>query len=112
MSFYIKITNFNILSKHFVLACYLTYFKSILFPQIYVFLPTFVFTQISLFFDLLLPLCSSVKESNFVSGSRSGAYGRHVEAGGDTNRSPALTARELLWKELQGFKSGVGKYMT
>ena len=50
-----------------------------------------------------------MSESEFVSGCRSGPYGRPLEAAGDTDKRTMTAARALLWKELQGFKPEVGK---
>ena len=70
--------------------------------------------QISLFFDLLLPMCSDVTEEAFVSGSRSGPYGRRDGAAGDdaSNTSTIQQARALLWKHLHSVKLKVGKSLV
>ena len=67
-------------------------------------------SQISLFFDLLLPMCSGVSEHDFVVGQRSGSYGRLMSASGDSSEDTQMArARPRLWAQLHKLKPKVGE---
>ncbi|XP_052231243.1 L-fucose kinase-like isoform X2 [Dreissena polymorpha] len=57
--------------------------------------------RLSLFFDVMLPMCSGVKRQDFRSGARCGPYGKHV-AVGDIKTMRA--ARTILWDDLNKFR--------
>ncbi len=71
--------------------------------------------QLSLFFDVLLPMTTGLSESDFISGERSGTFGKPMSKENGNNRTNMVQARKLLWKELHGYRmrtceSGVEKW--
>lgn len=59
--------------------------------------------QLSLFFDIMLAMCSDVEQDAFVSGTRGGPYGSAAMAAGDNDVSQTMMqARTLIWKKLTG----------
>ncbi|KAL3859604.1 hypothetical protein ACJMK2_009860 [Sinanodonta woodiana] len=58
--------------------------------------------QLSLFFDVMLSMTTKVIEEDFVSGKRSGSYGK--ENVDPVSRKTMQAARFILWKDLNGFK--------
>lgn len=59
--------------------------------------------QLSLFFDVMLPMSSDVNEKEFVSGGRSGVKGQANDAVSD-NMKTMRSARKILWQTLHKFK--------
>ncbi|ESO90992.1 hypothetical protein LOTGIDRAFT_217536 [Lottia gigantea] len=59
--------------------------------------------QLSLFFDLLLPMSTEISEQDFVSGARSSSFGRPSSLVNEEAVN-MRTARRLIWKELNGFR--------
>ncbi len=65
--------------------------------------------QLSLFFDILLTMCTDVSEEAFVTGERSGFFGSKSRV--DTSNSVDIqTARASLWKHLSQNKLKAGMY--
>ncbi|KAJ8302778.1 hypothetical protein KUTeg_019174 [Tegillarca granosa] len=60
--------------------------------------------QLSLYFDVLLPMTSFVTEKDFISGERSGSYGKPMKNVTEELENKMKTARSILWKELHGNK--------
>ena len=67
---------------------------------------SFIFHQLSLFFDILLCLADDITESAFVEGERSGSYGRSTRMGTKCSSKKEMmvmkSARASLWKLLRG----------
>ncbi|XP_021373527.1 L-fucose kinase-like isoform X1 [Mizuhopecten yessoensis] len=60
--------------------------------------------QLSLFFDVMLPMTSDVNEKEFVSGGRSGVKGQAHVPGSEDMIKTMRSARQILWRELHNFK--------
>ncbi|XP_047496936.1 LOW QUALITY PROTEIN: L-fucose kinase-like [Penaeus chinensis] len=60
--------------------------------------------QVSLYFDLLLPLCSNVEEEEYLSGQCGAVYAQ-VAKYNITAVQELHTARLQIWKQLQGLKA-------
>ena len=63
--------------------------------------------QLSLFFDFMLPMCTLVDQDAFVSGNRSGFYGKAPYGDGEVDQI-RKRAKLLLWKELRMTKAKAG----
>ncbi|WAR12484.1 FCSK-like protein, partial [Mya arenaria] len=57
--------------------------------------------KLSLFFDVMLPMCSGVNAREFRSGARSGSYGKDVAV---SDIKTMRAARTILWEDLHKFK--------
>ncbi|KAL4234744.1 hypothetical protein ACF0H5_006386 [Mactra antiquata] len=57
--------------------------------------------KLSLFFDVMLPMCSGVNARDFRSGARSGTYGKDVAIG---DIKTMRMARNILWEDLHKYK--------
>ena len=57
--------------------------------------------QLSLFFDVMLPMCPGVNARDFRSGARRGTYGKDVAAG---DIKTMRAARTILWDDLHKYK--------
>ncbi|XP_045193477.2 L-fucose kinase-like [Mercenaria mercenaria] len=57
--------------------------------------------KLSLFFDVMLPMCSGVNARDFRSGARSGSYGKDVAVG---DIKTMRQARTILWDDLHKYK--------
>ncbi|XP_067651598.1 L-fucose kinase-like isoform X1 [Haliotis asinina] len=75
--------------------------------------------QLSLFFDVMLPMTTGLSETDFVSGERSGTFGKPMQQQSSESRTNMALARALLWKELHGYRmkacmveSGSFHYLT
>ena len=56
-------------------------------------------------------MCAGISEEDFVSGSRSGSYGRVSCASGDGVKDSQMSlARSRLWSQLHHLKPKVGKH--
>ena len=56
-------------------------------------------------------MCAGISEEDFVSGSRSGSYGRVSGASGDGVKDNQMSlARSRLWSQLNHLKPKVGKH--
>lgn len=64
----------------------------------------FVLFQLSVFFDVLLPMTTAVSEMDFIRGDRSGTYGKQGDERGASFCASMSSARRLLWKELHGYR--------
>ncbi|XP_048253759.1 L-fucose kinase-like isoform X2 [Haliotis rufescens] len=60
--------------------------------------------QLSLYFDVLLPMTTGLSETDFVSGERSGTFGKPMQQESSESRTNMALARSLLWKELHGYR--------
>lgn len=60
--------------------------------------------QLSLFFDILLPMTTAVSEKDFVQGERSGTFGKPGSGDSAESRLNMTMARKLLWKELHEYR--------
>ncbi|KAK3697445.1 hypothetical protein RRG08_031209 [Elysia crispata] len=60
--------------------------------------------KLSLFFDVLLPMTSSVSEDDFVRGNRGSSFGQPVTKAEENSRFNMEYARQTLWNDLHGFK--------
>lgn len=57
--------------------------------------------KLSLFFDVMLPMCSGVNARDFRSGARSGSYGKDIAVG---DIKTMRQARTILWDDLHKYK--------
>ena len=62
------------------------------------------YPQLSLFFDVLLPMTSCVTEDDFVRGNRGSSFGQPVSKVEGNSRFNMEYARQTLWNDLHGFK--------
>lgn len=60
--------------------------------------------NLSLFYDLLLAMASSVEEKDFVDGRRSGEFGMRPEPLDANDKMNRKMARQILWDALKEFK--------
>lgn len=68
--------------------------------------------QLSLFFDILLSMCSDVTREAFISGERCGPYGQPVGAIISHPDLQLMTgARRMVWQLLRGCKARVGQFL-
>ncbi|XP_050398758.1 L-fucose kinase [Patella vulgata] len=59
--------------------------------------------NLSLFFDVLLPMLTDITEEDFVAGNRSASYGKPPPAV-DESTACMRQARRILWRELHGYR--------
>lgn len=63
--------------------------------------------QLSLFFDVMMPMATGVTEADFVDGK----WSRAGSSGDPETQRRMRKARSLLWKELGEYKIWACKYM-
>ena len=63
-----------------------------------------MYFQLSIFFDFMLAMCSSVTEEDFVSRRISGRYGKELVTMATEEAVTMQNARRRIWKDLHQYK--------